>query len=272
MKKRELSICLLFVCFTTFGQKKINDQATRIVDEGKKLYKSEMASWYGSDLFLSKFSHKANKAGGYVSYSLNDVSTCIFFSKGDNPTVLCTINFDQSYSLRTAIVDSIERQLSPLERELIVMRKIAKSEITKDTLFKTYSNTSLNLIPIIENEEKKVFVLTGPKKDGIVIFGNDYLLTFDKDNNLLTKKNLHKNIITINYTNEGGSSTMHSHLPETGDLITSTDICTLMLYEKFAKWRQHYVISKNYVSVWTCETNELLTLTMKAWKKSSKKK
>jgi len=258
------------VCFTSFGQKKINEQAIRNVEEGKKLYKSEMASWYGSDLFLGKFSHKADKAGGYVSYTINDVSTCIFFSKGDNPTVLCTINFDQSYNIRTANVDSIERQLSPLESELVAIRKIAKSEIGKDTLFKTYSNTSLNLIPIVENGEKKVFVLTGPKKDGIVIFGNDYLLTFDKDNKLLTKKNLHKNIIMINYTNESGSSTMHSHLPETGDLITSTDICTLMLYEKFAKWKQHYVISKNYVSVWTCETNELLTISMKDWKKMSK--
>jgi len=260
------------VCLTTFGQNKINEQAIRIVEEGKKLYKSEMASWYGSDLFLNKFSHKADKAGGYVSYTINDVSTCIFFSKGDNPTVLCTINFDQSYNLKTALVDSIERQLLPLESELIVIRKLAKSEIEKDKLFKSYSNTSLNLIPIIENGEKKVFVLTGPEKGGLVIFGNDYLLTFDTNNKLLTKKNLHKNIISINSSNERGATTMHSHLPETGDLITSTDICTLMLYEKFAKWKQHYVISKKYVSVWNCDTNELETLTMKAWKKISKLK
>jgi hypothetical protein len=38
---------------------------------------------------------------------------------------------------------------------------------------------------------------------------------------------------------------MHSHLPETGDFITPTDICTLMPYEKFANWKTHNVVSKN---------------------------
>jgi hypothetical protein len=64
-------------------------------------------------------------------------------------------------------------------------------------------------------------------------------LTFDKDNNLISKKQLHKNIIPIEYGKEEEGitieSTIHSHLPETGDFITATDICTLMLYGKIAK-------------------------------------
>lgn len=272
MKRRLTTICLLMICLLTFGQKKINEQAIKIVEEGKLLYRSEMASWYGSDIFLSKFPHKEDKIGGYVSYTENDISTCAFISKGDNPSVLCTIRFDQSYDVKTAQVDSIERKPSSIENDLIQMRKIANDEIKKDSLFKKYLNTGLNLIPIIMNGEKKVFVLTGPKKGGIVIFGNDYLLTFDENNKLLTKKCLHKNIIAINYSGETGIISMHSHLPETGNLITSTDICTLMLYEKPAKWKQHYVISKKYVSIWDCEKNELITLTKKAWDKMSKTK
>jgi len=60
---------------------------------------------------------------------------------------------------------------------------------------------------------------------------------------------------------------MHSHLPETGDFITATDICTLMLYEKFTTWKTHYVISKNYVSIWDCKKDDLVILTMQAWKR-----
>jgi len=107
--------------------------------------------------------------------------------------------------------------------------------------------------------------LTGPQQNGVVIFGNDYLLMFDNENNLISKKQLHKNIIPINYggKEEEGKEiegTIHSHLPETGDFITATDICTLMLYEKFAKWKQHNVVSKNYLNIWNCLTDQLVVL------------
>ncbi|MEQ1800161.1 MAG: hypothetical protein ABL872_19550, partial [Lacibacter sp.] len=78
----------------------------------------------------------------------------------------------------------------------------------------------------------------------------------------------------INYgkTEDGNEvvGAMHSHLPETGDFITPTDICTLMLYGKFAKWKQHTVISKNYISIWNCETNQLTTITKEVMDKINK--
>lgn len=63
---------------------------------------------------------------------------------------------------------------------------------------------------------------------------------------------------------------MHSHLPETGDLITATDICTLKLYGKYAQWGQHYVISQENVSIWDCHKQALLVMTRKAWDRISK--
>jgi hypothetical protein len=53
---------------------------------------------------------------------------------------------------------------------------------------------------------------------------------------------------------------MHSHLPETGQFMTATDICTLMLYEKFAKWQQHIVISEKYMNIWNCITDQLTVI------------
>lgn len=60
---------------------------------------------------------------------------------------------------------------------------------------------------------------------------------------------------------------IHSHLPETGDFITATDICTLMLYEKLAKWKSHNVVSKNYLNIWNCETDQLTVLPMSTIRK-----
>ena len=182
-----------------------------------------------------------------------------------------TISFDSTCNIDKADVDGNRRDFTSIEMDIYSIRKTALRVINSDTLFKTYKNTNLNVIPIVETGQKKVYVITGPQITGVVVFGNDYLLTFDKDNKLITKKQLHKNIMPINYGNEEGKEivgTMHSHLPETGDFITATDVCTLMLYEKLAKWEQHIVISEKYVSIWNCEKNEIVAITKQAWGKT----
>ncbi len=266
MNKFILTLSGVLFFISSFGQTKVEKETATIVDEGRRLYRSEMASWYGTDLFLEKFKDKVENIGGYFSYTENDISKCIFFSKGEAPKVIGTISFDSTYNVGTAKMDGSEREFTPIELELYQLRTNAKAAIKGDTLFKYYENTEYNFIPVVDNSERKVYVLTGPKNNGVVIFGNDYLLTFDKNCKLLQKKRLHQNIITIN-SPKGDTDliTMHSHLPETGDFITSTDICTLMLYEKLARWKQHIVISENYVCLWDCKTDQLAVLTKKAW-------
>ena len=92
---------------------------------------------------------------------------------------------------------------------------------------------------------------------------------------MLLKKQLHKNIIPISYgekvvDGKQIEGTIHSHLPETGDFITATDICTLMLYEKVAKWKTHNVVSQKYLNIWNCEKDELNVIPMDGIKKINK--
>lgn len=108
---------------------------------------------------------------------------CIFYSKSENPKVIGTITFDSTYDVNTANTDLTERDFTSNENDLYIIRKIAFDEIYTDTLFKKYSNTNLNLIPLIKGNEKKVYVLTGPEQNGVVIIGNDHLLTFNKSTN-----------------------------------------------------------------------------------------
>lgn len=246
------------------AQQNPTEEAQPIVAEGKLLYKSEMASWYGTDVFLEKYQNREN-IGGYFSYTENELAKCIFFSKADNPKVIGTISFDSTYNIKTADINLTERSFTDKENSLYGIRTIALAEMNADTLFKTYKNTNLNLIPLVNGNDRKVYVLTGPQNHGVVIFGNDYLLTFDASNKLISKKQLHKNIIPVYYGDkeeEGKQSVgaMHSHLPETGPFMTATDICTLMLYEKFAKWQQHIVVSEKYMNVWNCKTDQLTVI------------
>jgi hypothetical protein len=251
---------------TSLGQSK---EEKEVIREGELLYQIETASWKGTDILLNKFADQRQNIGGYFSYVNKGSTWCIFYSKDDYPKVLVTIAFVDDKNA-TVITSGQERQLSRLEMHLLVIRQKTMKQLQTDSLFKFYPDTNLNVIPLIDKNGKRAYVLTGPKKEGVVIFGNDYLLRFDDDFKLLEKKSLHKSILNIEYgkvDNQAMLATMHTHLLETGKLITATDVCTLMLYSKFAKWGQHYVISDKSVSIWNCSTNQLTVMTREAWDK-----
>ena len=274
-----ISFTVLFLlCFfnRSSAQKKdlvrIADSITR---EGRILYRSEWASWYGTDIFVAKCASKKELAGGYLSYNSGTGLTNIFFSKGTTPFVLATITFGYDLKSTNYTLDTASRKLTPVEDQLYTIRQAALAKIYADTSFRIYKNTSLNLVPIIIHEVRRVYVLSGSSINGLVVFGNDYLFEFDADNHLISEKKIHKSFIPIKINKASTDTTktdvasIHTHSPETGDFITATDVCTLLLYENFTTWSQHIVISKNYVSVWDCKKNHLVILTAEAWKKIS---
>jgi hypothetical protein len=115
-----------------------------------------------------------------------------------------------------------------------------------------------------------VYVLTGSSENGVVVIGNDYLLSFDENDKLISRRGLHRNPHFFYFGSKSKGKSMgavHTHLPETGDFITATDICTLMLYGKLTDWENHIVVSEKYVCIWNCKTNTLFTITRGAWDK-----
>jgi hypothetical protein len=43
-----------------------------------------------------------------------------------------------------------------------------------------------------------------------------------------------------------------------------------MLYEKFAKWKTHQVVSQKYLNIWNCETDELVVISKETMDKINK--
>jgi len=135
MKKQIILIVALLVSLNAFSQNKLAKKYSPIVKEGKLLYKSEMASWYGTDLFLEQYKNKAN-IGGYFSYVEDERSICVFFSKesNDEPMVIGTITFDKTYNPKTAKTDLSERKFTNTEKSLYTIRNLALEEINSDII------------------------------------------------------------------------------------------------------------------------------------------
>lgn len=270
MKKKILILIILF-SFKGFGQEDLNELAKSVEKEGKLIYKTEMASWYGTDIFLAKYSNKEN-IGGYFSYVDNDTIKCVFYSREALPGVIGTIHFDSTYNFEKVDLYLIERNFTPNELELYTMRTNALNAILKDSIYTFYKNMSINLIPLIENGVKKVYALTGPPDDSTMILGNDLLIECDSLNKIISKRKLHNNIIPLKYKYENNKEndadiSYHNHLKGTSDIITPTDICTLMLYSRFSNWKTHIVISDKYVSLWDCKRNDLMIFTREQFDK-----
>lgn len=264
--KTQIFILFTLIPILAMAQNALETQAKLIEDEGKMLYYSEKASWHGSDIFMAK---DKDNIGGYLSYPYLDSVRCIFFSKGISK-VIFTATFEKTFDLNKVQTSEEKRNLSSQELDLLHIKNKAITALQADTIVKYYSNTNLNIIPIINGTTKRVYVLTGPDQHGAVLFGNDYLVSFDKLDEVSSIKPLHKSLIPIKYNNDEEKqavATMHTHLPEMGEFITSTDICTLMLYQNYAKWEKHYVVSENYVSIWNCTNNSLKIITKEEFNK-----
>ncbi|WP_196889186.1 hypothetical protein [Aureivirga sp. CE67] len=258
-------VMLLFLSITTsFAQTK----EEKIMEEAMLLYNSEKASWHGTDIFMAKYSDLKSVAGGYVSYSKDGKHHCIFYDKQETPNVLVRFSFDDDFDLSKVKIDDDKRKVSEKELNLITIKKIAHNKVRTDSIFKHYENSNLNLVPIISKKEKKVYAITGLNVGGVVVLGNDYLMTFNKKNKLKKIKSLHKNILTFDTSDQEinkGAVTMHSHLKSSGYMISPVDVCTLMLYEPYAGWKQHIVVSEKFVSFFDIKERSLVIITRKAY-------
>lgn len=237
-----------------------------IMEQGKLLYKSEKASWQGTDMFLDRFPEKSKLAGGYFSYTEKDRNICVFYDRDTVPKTVAVFSFDDTYLSVRAQIDTVAREFSDYEKDLYSIRKEAMAELNRNPVFEFYNYTSFNPVPLIYKEKKMVYFFTGPKKGNVVIFGNDYLITFNDDNTVDNVEKLHSSMTPVNYSgNSSETNSLHAHTED--DIITATDVCVLMLYSPYTNWEKHYVLSKTKVSVWDCFKNEFYIIDRSAWEK-----
>lgn len=270
MNKLILSLLLLINSLLLYAQ----PDGDKILKEGQLLYRLEKASWYGTDYLLENFPNKRDQIGGYLSYQGdNNKIFTIFFERNFTRHVLIRFQFDSLPKQNPIGIDTINLIANQTESDLIKIRQDALEKINSnsDKFFSFYKNTSYNIIPVINQNERKVYSITGPKNNGVVLIGNDYLFKYDSENNFVSKRKIHNSLIQLPAKMDSAKNavaTMHSHV--ISEIIDPTDICTLLLYRDFVEWKQHYVISSKYVSIFDIEKEKLVIMKKKAWEKTIK--
>lgn len=270
------SLAIVILCITTISaiaQRPAIYNKDSIVTEAKKLYNARVISACANKWLQNQGSDWENKVGGSFSYAENSGQKCVIFSDGESPVVLATLYFSDQPAIERIIIDTVSRIFTAFEQDVFNIKKQAQQQIVADRLFRKEENTNWSIIPLVDFNSKRVYVFAGSSVNGTIVFGNDYLLLYDQENHLLSASQLHQNIIPLNYRLDNDDepiTTVHNHSGCAASFLTATDICTVMLYEKSARWKKHMVISKTHVSVWDCEKDELFMFTVRDWEKQNR--
>ncbi|WP_158825849.1 hypothetical protein [Mucilaginibacter lacusdianchii] len=272
MKKLLTVIILFFLVQNATAQKsELKQIADSIKAEGEMLYRSEWASGHSTQIFASGFGGKKLLSGGYFSYETKKGIATVFFSKDEYPVVIATVKFNHGLDSSIYKIDTTTRKFTEIEKDFYTIRSKAEQTVLNDTLFKFYQNISLNLVPVIRNGAKKVYVITAQTAPDEVLLGNDYLIIFNKDNNIIKKTKLHNNLIPLGAGGkEAIKASSHLHLGETSPFITATDICAFKLWKPRTTWVISFIVSTGYVSAWHFRDEYLEILTQAEWKKVMK--
>jgi hypothetical protein len=275
---KKILFCLFFCWFTLPAlaqQEDLEKAKAAIMQEAKELFRLESASWQAGDLLSGKYITKRALVGGYVSYPDGDNTKTLFWTKGNSSQVEVVFTFDSTLNAATASAEVQNRPATATEKELINLRFAAYTRVSTDSFFTPYKGTAYNLVPIIREKERLVYVITASTDPEKVIFGNDYLLHFDAENHLTDKKRLHQDMLPVPVKAEPtpGSKVLgsiHTHTGTDSPFMTATDICTLLLYSRFTNWQSHVVVSEKYVSIWVVPSQSLILLPREQFEKGGK--
>ncbi len=308
--KKIFYLIFIFILFSNVlsAQRKLEKEKNRILTEGLALYTMILANWTSNDLYYEN-EFNTGYVKGYLSYKDKDTLKTIFWRETDTTSaeyraknfqqvgdtgavaaqnktatelrvIVKTIGYKKmNVTKKNGLIDEAEREPTEKEKMLMDFRAMVYKEINSDTsFFKRYAGVQLKAILMEAGKQIKVFVYSSTTKEGVVPIGGDYILIYDKkEKTLVEKTDLHKDFFFISTQYKGKSydaskSTQHNHKDGAAELITPTDIATILLYKSQLEWDEHHVIAGKHTCVFTLIDRNLTIVPTAVFENLKKKK
>lgn len=200
-----------------------------ILAEGNLLYKYEKAAWISTDLIMNERALKKDFGGFLVYEDKQEVKVIIQGKKSKK--CIAEYVFENDFNM-PKMKKHETREFSTREKLLLDVRAKILEQISDKKYEVSFPNDySPNFILLPNADKFKFFIIMGTSRKDVIPFGNDYVFFTDEKGNIESWHKFHSRMIP-GYTKMNGEkviSMTHSHL-RTTPLITSTDICTFMLY------------------------------------------
>jgi hypothetical protein len=262
---------LLASASMAYAQNNLQSTSQSILHEGLELYQLEQAAWLSTDLLEARH-YPTQQINEYFSYASGDsIRTLFIGGRQSAPQVLTEFRSPRTH-IRPATTRQLSgRELLAPEQALLAIRRRSLADLQHVAGAELPAHTAFNVVLLPKGPQVWVYVFTGATpgttQRGVTLLGNDYLLHYKANGQLLTSKKLHPNLIPISrpQTKQPIQASLHLHKEGKMPFITPTDVCTLLLYQKQLPGRTHLVFSKKYVSIFSPADAKLTILTRQAF-------
>lgn len=203
-----------------------------IMAEGVLLYGYEKISWMTSDS-MQTHCKKLQDIGRYTVYEDEGVLTCIFTDRKEENVVFCGKGKVDELPFGLQWSNEV-RPITAGEKDAINTMNKCFEKISAgygDSIYNVKSAQGQINIDIIKKKNGyRVYILQGTTIMGVIPYGNDYIIDFDKNFNITSFNRCHKTYLAIPVeSTDSIKTTVHSHTPD-NPYISVTDVCTSLLY------------------------------------------
>lgn len=246
--KQILPYILIFFASVAIGQD-FEKLSKEILTEGIELYRNERASWISTDSVPEQDRELVN---GYFTNKNGENYISIYVDKTDKNAV---------YKFTFQPVGDLEIQLTQTEKniplsttEMNILKVRKKAAGLSSMWYVQFGYTQIvnpNVIIYQTAPEFVVYVIPGAKQNGLLPIGGDLKMTFKPDGELDKLDAIHNNLIPFEtHTPEETAYLGHEHRGKrlAKEYMTSTDVCTLLLYRNYLKENKHLSVHKRYIS------------------------
>jgi len=235
---------------------------TQVVVEGITLYMLETLADASIDYIYDNADSRILK--GYVAFEENKVFHCIYWNGAyDNLEVIHSFTTSDPEDPSLLRVNNERRPMTTLERKYYDMKMQALTYIRGDAgTFNAPNGMRLQINFVKANDRIKGFVMPYTSQDSLIPLGNDFIINFTRSGELIDYDVIHTDFQEIDATKskfdeDGSWKTVQSLKNNQVPHISPTEICNLLLYSPFPDKHEHYVISDQYVSIFSLKKRSL---------------
>lgn len=255
--KKILLFALASLCHVhASAQENLYQIADSIRAEGMLLYQHIQICKTGVEMIEADTTGRLSlRASDYLSYRHGtDYVLLMPHRSSSQQPVVTSFRFDSTGKPQTARME-VGRAMTAHESGIWDLWHLATEMVKKDPGFKKVRDTYFNVIPIVEGDSRKVYVLSTPARSNVFVLGNDYLLQFNPGNELVSKTEFHTNSLMVPH---GRKSSGHIHSKLNSPFISATDICALMMHPSAFAQESLRVFSPTYISEWNMKYQTLI--------------
>lgn len=255
--KNTFLFLLTALAFSAIGQD-FEQVSNEILQDGIQMYRNERASWISTDYIPEKDRSLVN---GYFTYFNGENFISIYFDKSNKNAV---------YKFTFQPVGEIEIEMLKTEQNILLTKteqdilKVRKKAVGLSVMwYKQFGYTQIvdpNVIIYKTSPQYEVYVIPGAKVPDLLPIGGDLWMTFKSDGELNKMDAIHNNLIPfeVGITEEVFLRHEHKGRRLAKEYITSTDVCTLLLYRDYLKEEKHVVVHRKYISEFYAKEVRLL--------------